>query len=181
MAALGVLLTALWAMLPAYLPNSAAVVLGGGPPIDAGRTLGGRRLLGAGKTWRGLLGGATTGVGLAVALNALNPAARAVLDVALPVFPVAALLSLPLGAMVGDIAASFLKRRTGRNRGEPVPVMDQLDFVVGAVVLTALADPGWFTDVFTWPVLATVLVVTPVFHVGTNVVGYLLGLKDEPW
>ncbi|MFD1527454.1 CDP-archaeol synthase, partial [Halolamina salina] len=39
---------ALWAMLPAYVPNNAAVLAGGGRPIDGGRTLGGARLLGDG-------------------------------------------------------------------------------------------------------------------------------------
>lgn len=50
-------LTALWAIAPAYLPNSAAVVVGGGRPIDGGRTWRDNRVLGDGKTWRGFLGG----------------------------------------------------------------------------------------------------------------------------
>jgi len=45
--------TAVWLMLPAYIPNNAAVLGGGGRPIDGGRTLGGHRMLGDGKTWRG--------------------------------------------------------------------------------------------------------------------------------
>src|SRR2546427_2286511 len=45
---------ALWFFLPAFVANPMAVVFGGGPPIDFGRTLGGReRLFGDGKTWRG--------------------------------------------------------------------------------------------------------------------------------
>jgi len=83
--------------------------------------------------------------------------------------------------MLGDIAASFVKRRTGRDRGAAFPLVDQLDFVVGALVLTVLVAPGWFGSVFTGPVLLVVLVVTPLLHVGTNVLGYALGLKDEPW
>ena len=181
MGALEVVVTALWAMLPAYLPNSAAVVLGGGPPIDGGRTMGGRRLLGDGKTWRGTAGGWAAGAALGLVLNQLRPAATDLLGVAVPAFPLAALVALPLGAMLGDITASFLKRRTGRERGAPFPGVDQLDFVVGALVLTVLAAPGWFGTVFTGPVLLVVLVVTPLLHVGTNVLGYALGLKDEPW
>ncbi|MFB6219607.1 MAG: CDP-archaeol synthase, partial [Halobacteriaceae archaeon] len=53
---------ALWAMLPAYVPNNAAVLVGGGRPIDGGRTWRGRRLLGDGKTWRGTAGGVAAGV-----------------------------------------------------------------------------------------------------------------------
>ncbi|MEF8777112.1 MAG: CDP-2,3-bis-(O-geranylgeranyl)-sn-glycerol synthase [Haloarculaceae archaeon] len=181
MGAYEVLVTALWAMLPAYLPNSAAVVLGGGPPIDGGRTVGGRRLLGDGKTWRGTAGGWAAGAALALLLNELRPVATDLLGVVVPAFPLAALVALPLGAMLGDITASFLKRRTGRERGAPFPGVDQFDFVVGALALTFVAAPGWFGTVFTGPVLLVVLVVTPLLHVGANVVGFGLGLKDEPW
>jgi CDP-2,3-bis-(O-geranylgeranyl)-sn-glycerol synthase len=177
----GIVVTAVWAMLPAYLPNSAAVVLGGGPPLDGGRTWGGRRLLGAGKTWRGTLGGWAAGAALALLLNRLAPAASDLLGVAVPRFPTVAIVALPLGAMLGDVGASFLKRRLDRRRGHPVPGLDQLDFVVGALLFGVLAAPGWFRSVFTLPVLAAVVVVTPLVHVGTNAVAYLLGLKDEPW
>lgn len=178
----GVLTVAFWSMLPAYVPNNAAVLVGGGPPIDAGRTWGGSRLLGDGKTWRGTAGGIAAGALLALALNAVHPSVDAVVPGSLPTFPVpVAVLSLPAGALLGDVAASFLKRRTGRERGAAFPGVDQLDFVVGALALTALVAPGWFTNTFTPPVLAVVLVITPVLHVGTNVVAYVLSLKDEPW
>src|SRR2546427_1069996 len=50
---------AFWFLLPAYVANPMAVVFGGGTPMDFGRTLrDGRRLLGDGKTWRGVMGGA---------------------------------------------------------------------------------------------------------------------------
>jgi CDP-2,3-bis-(O-geranylgeranyl)-sn-glycerol synthase len=176
-----VVVTAVWAMLPAYVPNNAAVLGGGGRPIDGGRTVGGRRLLGDGKTWRGTAVGWAAGALLAVALNQLGPAAADLLGTDLPAFPAGAVLALPLGAMLGDVGVSFLKRRTGRERGAPFPGVDQLDFVVGALILTALAAPGWFSDTFTLPVLAVVVVLTPVLHVATNGIAYALGLKDEPW
>jgi CDP-2,3-bis-(O-geranylgeranyl)-sn-glycerol synthase len=176
-----VVVTALWAMLPAYIPNNAAVLAGGGRPIDGGRTMGDRRLLGDGKSWRGTAVGWLAGALLAVVLNRLEPAATDLFGVTLPVFPIAAIVALPLGAMMGDIGASFLKRRTGRERGAPFPGVDQLDFVVGALLFGVVAAPGWFTETFTLPVLAVVLVVTPVLHVTTNGLAYALGLKDEPW
>jgi CDP-2,3-bis-(O-geranylgeranyl)-sn-glycerol synthase len=178
---LGTVATAFWAMLPAYVPNNAAVLLGGGPPIDGGRTMGGRRLLGDGKTWRGTAGGTLVGATLGYLLNQVVDAAGGTLPGALPTFPAIALLTLPLGAMLGDIVASFLKRRTGRERGAPFPGLDQLDFVVGALALTAIAAPGWFGETFTPAVLVAVLVLTPVLHVVTNVAAYLLGVKSEPW
>jgi len=169
---------AIWAMLPAYVPNNAAVLAGGGRPIDGGRTLDdGKRVLGDGKTWRGTAIGVVAGVALAALLNGINslfgaPAAP---------FPVAAAVSLPLGAMLGDIGASFLKRRTGRERGAAFPGLDQLDFVVGALVLTAVAATGWFLETFGPAVVIAVLVLTPLLHVATNALAYAFGLKDEPW
>ena len=176
-----VIATAVWSMLPAYVPNNAAVIAGGGAPIDGGRTYGGKRLLGDGKTWRGTLAGITAGAILGVALNTAVDPVGSVLGFSLPTFPVAAVIGLPAGAMLGDIVGSFLKRRTGRDRGAPAPGLDQLDFVVGALGLTILAAPGWFLATFTLPVIVVVLVLTPALHVGTNVIGYLLGLKNEPW
>jgi CDP-2,3-bis-(O-geranylgeranyl)-sn-glycerol synthase len=179
---LAVLVAAFWAMLPAYVPNNAAVLAGGGPPIDGGRTLHGERLLGDGKTWQGTAAGVAAGAVLAVLQNAARPLLDPVVPAALPApFPPAVLVALPAGAMLGDIVASFLKRRIGRERGASLPGIDQLDFVVVALALTALVAPAWFTATFTLPVLAVVLVITPVLHVTTNVVAYKLSLKSEPW
>lgn len=170
-------LTAMWVMLPAYLPNSVAVLVGGGQPIDGGWTWRGTRILGDGKTWRGAVGGFAAGVLLALGLNELN----LLLAVGLPVFPLGAAVSLPAGAMLGDIGGSFFKRRLGRERGAPVPGLDQLGFALGALVLTWILIPGWFHVTFTQPVLITALVITPVLHLLTNALAYLIGLKDVPW
>jgi CDP-2,3-bis-(O-geranylgeranyl)-sn-glycerol synthase len=178
---LEILLTAIWLMLPAYLPNSAAVVTGGGPPIDGGRMFRGDRLLGDGKTWRGTAGGILAGAVLATIMNRLLPVVEGILAVDLFSFPLAAMISLPAGALLGDMAASFIKRRSGRERGAPFPGLDQLDFVVGSLGLTAVLAWGWLARVLTLEVLAVILVVTPLLHVTVNVVGYHLGLKDEPW
>ena len=177
----GVVATAIWSMLPAYVPNNVAVVVGGGAPLDGGRTVGGTRLLGNGKTWRGTVGGIAAGALLASGLNLVAVPAGSAIGVRLPTFPSAAMVSLPAGAMAGDIAGSFIKRRTGRRRGAPFPVLDQLDFVVGALGVTGLVVTGWFLSTFTVPVVTAIVLLTPLLHIGTNVVGYLLGLKDEPW
>ena len=172
---------ALWAMLPAYIPNNAAVLFGGGRPIDGGRTWGGRRVLGDGKTWRGTAIGTLAGTLVALLLNAVAPVVEGAVGFGLPVFPLRAGVALAFGAMLGDIGASFLKRRTGRERGAAFPGLDQLDFVVGALGLAALVAPGWFAATFPPMALVVVLVATPVLHVATNGIAYLLGLKAEPW
>ncbi|MFC7176717.1 CDP-2,3-bis-(O-geranylgeranyl)-sn-glycerol synthase [Halosegnis marinus] len=172
---------AVWTMLPAYVPNNAAVLVGGGPPIDGGRTYDGKRLLGDGKTWRGTAGGTLAGVLVAVAANLAAPAVETATGLDLPSFPLHAAVALAFGAMLGDVLASLLKRRTGRRRGASFPLLDQLDFVVVALALAFLVAPAWAGGVFTLPVVVAVLVVTPVLHLTTNAGAYLLGLKEEPY
>ncbi|RRJ29169.1 CDP-2,3-bis-(O-geranylgeranyl)-sn-glycerol synthase [Halocatena pleomorpha] len=174
---LEVIVIAFWSMLPAYVPNNAAVLFGGGRPIDGGRIYNGRRLLGDGKTWRGTAAGTLAGIAVALVLNVLATP----LPGYLPTFPVTAVFTLPAGAMVGDIAASLIKRRTGRDRGAAMPGLDQLDFVVGSLSLTAIIAPAWFSDTFTIPVLLVIVVFTPLFHLGLNVIAYRFGWKDEPY
>jgi CDP-2,3-bis-(O-geranylgeranyl)-sn-glycerol synthase len=181
MTGLSTLVAAFWAMLPAYLPNNAAVLFGGGPPIDGGREWHGKRLLGDGKTWRGTAGGVLVGTAAALGLNRVAARVETATSWSLPRFPLRAGVALATGAMLGDIAGSFLKRRSGRDRGAMAPGLDQLDFVAGALALARLVAPNWFRRTFTRPTVAVVLLVTPLLHVGANVAAYLLGLKDEPW
>ncbi|MDZ7746521.1 MAG: CDP-2,3-bis-(O-geranylgeranyl)-sn-glycerol synthase [Halobacteriales archaeon] len=172
---------AFWTMLPAYIPNNAAVLFGGGPPIDGGRTYGDRRILGDGKTWRGTAAGTLAGIAVALALNAVNGSVVGMLGIDLPVFPLAAAIALAFGAMLGDILASLIKRRSGRARGASFPGLDQLDFVATALLLSFALAPAWASDVFTLPVVAAIVVATPVLHLSTNAIAYLLGLKTEPY
>ncbi len=176
---LEVIVTALWVMLPAYVPNNAAVLFGGGRPIDGGRMYKGKRLLGDGKTWRGTAGGTLAGILVAVVLNVIVSFLRA--GDFLPVFPRSVVVMLPFGAMLGDLLASFFKRRLGRERGVAVPGLDQLDFVVGALLLVVLVAPNWFGEVFTLPVIAVILVVTPILHLSMNIAAYQIGWKNEPY
>ncbi|MFC6718641.1 CDP-2,3-bis-(O-geranylgeranyl)-sn-glycerol synthase [Natrialbaceae archaeon GCM10025810] len=181
MAVLETVVIAFWAMLPAYVPNNAAVLAGGGRPIDGGRTWGDKRVLGDGKTWRGTAAGIAAGLALAGLLTVAAPAVSDAVGFAVPEFTLPAAIALAAGAMLGDITASFLKRRTGRRRGAMFPGVDQLDFVVVSLPLTALVATEWFLEWFAWEVILVVVVLTPVLHVVTNVIAYELGLKNEPW
>ena len=174
-------LTAIWVMLPAYIPNNVAVLAGGGRPIDGGRTWNGRRVLGDGKTWRGAIAGIAAGIVLALALNAIQAPVRGTFGLDVPTFSVGILVAFPVGAILGDMAASFVKRRTGRQRGQPWPGMDQLDFLLMSLLAGLVLDRTWMFDTFTPALLAVVVLLTPVLHLTTNWIAYVFGLKDEPW
>ncbi len=68
----------------------------------------------------------------------------------------------------------------GLKRGASLPLVDQLDFVVGAWVFAYLTAPEWFVSNFTRGIMLTVLIMTPLLHLTTNIIGYFIGVKKEP-
>ena len=172
------LLAAFWIMVPAYIPNPVAALCGGGTPIDFCRNYtDGRRILGNGKTYRGLICGVLAGV--LIGLVQIWLVGTYHWD--LPRQTILSVTLLALGALLGDMGKSFIKRRLGKERGEAWPVADQYDLVVGAFLLTLIFDPAWFFAVVTLPVLIAILVITPVLHRSVNILGYWIKVKKEPW
>jgi len=170
---------ALWVMLPAYVPNSAAAVFGGGTPIDLGRKFSdGRRIFGDGKTYRGFFGGVLSGV--AVGLVQILAAFTFGLDM-LPRHTILSVFLLATGALLGDLVKSFFKRRLGKARGESWLIADQYDLVVGSLLLVLLVYPGWLVENITLPILVWIILLTPLLHRVVNIIGYYIGVKEVPW
>ncbi|MEA3294159.1 MAG: CDP-2,3-bis-(O-geranylgeranyl)-sn-glycerol synthase [Euryarchaeota archaeon] len=187
------IVTSIWLMIPAYIANPMAVVFGGGTPIDCGKNFyDGRRILGDGKTIRGLIAGTACGLVAGLIQIILAPVLSASglfgsLDIfqsslnAYTVSTIHVVFLMALGALLGDSAESFIKRRINLKRGAMFPVADQLDFVVGAWILTYILASAWFIIYFDMRIIITVLIITPLLHITTNIIGYLLKLKKEPW
>ncbi|WP_342452267.1 CDP-2,3-bis-(O-geranylgeranyl)-sn-glycerol synthase [Methanolinea mesophila] len=173
------LASALWIMLPAYVPNPVAAALGGGRPIDGGRNFrDGKRILGDGKTWRGFITGVIAGILVGLAEIAVQGTG------ALPMLPTHTVLTVVLfsaGALLGDMTKSFFKRRLGIKSGDQWIIADQYDLVAGAFVLTALISPGWIIANITPLIGLWIVIVTPILHKTANVIGYLAGVKKVPW
>jgi CDP-2,3-bis-(O-geranylgeranyl)-sn-glycerol synthase len=155
-------------ILPAYCANATPVIAGGGLPIDLGKKfVDGRPIFGKNKTIRGFLVGLIAGTGVGLSESA-------VLSLS---YPLTFGLWLSLGALFGDLAGAFLKRRLGISPGNLLPVIDQVDFIVGALVFSFLLFPSWLS----LELALTVLVITPPIHFLTNFAAYKLGLKSNPW
>ena len=172
------IIKASWLMLPAYIANPTAVVFGGEAPIDLGKKWkDGRRIFGDGKTFRGLIGGTACGVVLGLIQMQVTSLSF------LGTFTFLSIITLSFGALLGDMTKSFFKRRLGYERGAKFPLVDQLDFVAGAWILTYAFDPAWFSDHFlAYPwIMVTVILFTPLLHRLTNIIGYYAKLKKEPW
>jgi CDP-2,3-bis-(O-geranylgeranyl)-sn-glycerol synthase len=176
---LSLIADALWLMLPAYVANSSAVLFAGTLPIDLGKDfLDGRRVLGPGKTFRGFIGGTTAGVTVGI----IQQAIRVYASLDFPLFePIFVVITLAFGALLGDVVKSFFKRRLGFKRGASFPIADQYDFVVGALLLTYMLFPGWFTSNFVPPVIVAIIVLTAPIHLLANYLGFRLGKKSVWW
>jgi CDP-2,3-bis-(O-geranylgeranyl)-sn-glycerol synthase len=143
-------------------------------PIDGGRTLRRRRLLGSHKTWRGLAACVVGGVAgwesqrLVYQLGLVRD--LAVVDYAAQ--PIVPGLLMGAGAALGDALKSFLKRQVGIPPGAPWLGFDQLDFFVGAVAFASLV---WL------PPPGTLLAVAPLVFVcdlAATALFWRLGLKQ---
>lgn len=134
-------------MLPAYLANVSALVFGGGKPLDFGRNFrDGRRIIGNGVTWRGTIIGTLIGTFIGILQGSVSEYYGNVFSL-IPGITIihgpiptsilqGALVGLFLGggALIGDAVGSFIKRRIGIERGKAAPFLDQLDFVIGALI-----------------------------------------------
>jgi CDP-2,3-bis-(O-geranylgeranyl)-sn-glycerol synthase len=176
---------AIWIGLPAWIANATPVLGGGGSPIDRGHCFrDGRRVLGNGKTIRGfivgIIFGSLTGFGQLLVAPYIRPFLAMFVTVTPEMdyvlfmqLPVAILMSF--GALTGDLVGSFIKRRANVESGDPSPVMDQLGFIIMALIFAApifKPESGY----------VVILIITTFFiHWLSNALGYLLGVKKHPW
>ncbi len=82
---------------------------------------------------------------------------------------------IALGAVLGDLLGAFVKRRLNVEPGKAFPVLDQLDFILGSVVL---GYPFFQVGLIS---ILLVVVVTPPIHLATNYGAYRLGIKKTRW
>jgi len=163
-------INALYYIFPAYCANAAPVLFGGGKPIDLGRMfLDGKPILGSNKTYRGFVSGILIGTLVGWVQSMLAP------TLGLRGGGVLLGFTLSLGALVGDLLGSFIKRRLDIKPGDPFPVSDQIDFVLVALLFSLAVEPP--------TLLAAVIVIllTPPIHLLTNFIAYLLRVKKKPW
>ncbi len=160
----GLISSALLFIGPAYFANAAPLVLGGGASLDGGRSLAdGRPIFGPHKTVRGVIAGIVVGTLIGLAESLVDP------RLATAGFMIA------LGAVLGDLLGAFVKRRLNVEPGKAFPVLDQLDFILGSVVL---GYPFFQVGLIS---ILLVVVVTPPIHLATNYGAYRLGIKKTRW
>lgn len=177
---------AFWFLLPAAIANAAPVLSAAIPmlkqwdsPIDGGRTLHDKALLGPHKTWRGLVSGiiaATLTLWLQQLAYTQTDWAQymsgTVNYATLPLLILGPLFAL--GALGGDALESFFKRQHGIKSGNAWVPFDQIDYIIGAIILSlpiVIATPYQYL----W-----MLLVWFGMHLLFSYIGWLTGLKKDP-
>ena len=180
------ILFAFWFLLPAAIANIAPVLVSPIPllrnwnaPIDGGRQFKGKDVFGPHKTWRGLV----AGILLATVTLWLQQLAYKHTDWAnvfsggvnyeiLPLFLLGPLFGI--GALGGDVIESFFKRRCGIKSGKAWVPFDQIDYIIGAIVVSLPFVIATFVQ-YAW-----MIGIWFVMHLLFSYVGWLLGLKKQP-
>jgi CDP-2,3-bis-(O-geranylgeranyl)-sn-glycerol synthase len=166
-------------IFPAYAANGFPPLSRGKRPIDMGKNFFDKnRLFGDGKTYEGFILGVLAGT-LVGALEAyLYPSMNAYAmqsGVTLPPISIFVGFMIAFGALSGDLTGSFIKRRLGLKRGSDVLLLDQWNFIFGAVAFVY-----FFTTITIWMFLI-MLLITPVVHRVANIIAHKIKVKKEPW
>jgi len=182
------ILEAFFFAIPLYVSNSFASLSMSIPklkdwstPIDLGKSINNKRILGDGKTFRGLTFGTFCAIiagflqYLFVKKSCINFEYLISFNNASLAFFLITSFLLGFGALVGDSIKSLIKRRVGIKRGRPWPPFDQLDFLVGSILFVSIYYfPGW-------KIILVLLIATPILHLLSNITAYLLNLKEVWW
>ncbi len=160
-----VILISIWLLLPIFVSRYASVIAGGDSPVDNGQVLIVNRILGNGVTWRGTIASVCVGVACVILVDLLFYQVLSSIEWSLPRFSIKATFGIPLGSTLGDIVASFFKRRFGYRSGDDVPILDQLDSVIGAFELTTVLDPTWMSSVISVEYFLFMCLLSLIIHV----------------
>ena len=144
-----ILFASQWFMLPAWLSDMSPTIFHGGGPLDRGKKWkrDGRRILGDGKSVFGSLGGTLTGLIIGLLqwvlleidafFDLVDPFLSSDLKTGDLMFDYAFRgLLLGFGTILGDVSGSFIKRRLNFKRGTDAYFLDQLGFLVAALIVT---------------------------------------------
>ena len=175
---LSVIISSFWLFLPAGIANMAPVFFAKVPflamPIDFNKKLWGAPIFGSHKTYRGFL----VGVIFAIATVYLQkliypePSGYTLVDYS-SVNGLGLGFLMGLGALGGDLVKSFFKRRLKIPSGWVWAPFDQIDWIIGALLLSSIVIDFDKKYVFAAIILFGLL------HPIVNLIGYSLKIKSN--
>ncbi len=157
--------------LAAFFANAVPVYMSGFGRIDRGKNFfDGKAILGSHKSIGGLFGATLGGGMFGIAAPMFFPEIYNMVEG----YQWWIGMVLGFGAILGDGIGSFFKRRFNVNPGGPFPIMDQIGFILAALLCADIFVN--FPIEWYWIVPITLLI-----HLGANGFAYLMGWKDVPW
>jgi CDP-2,3-bis-(O-geranylgeranyl)-sn-glycerol synthase len=170
-----------WIIIPAYAANGFPPIARGKMPLDFGKKLQGKRILGDGKTIEGTIMAIMAGLFFGALLLwfqasvQITPGIGVNQELGLAQMTWPLIILITAGAIAGDLIGSFAKRQMNMKRGASLPIIDQLGFIIFALLfVSVIYIPSIGAIIF-------IVVVTPLVHLTANLVAYKLGLKSVWW
>ena len=166
-----IVVQSLYFFLPAYIANMMPSLLRkvrfAQKPIH-------EKLFGSHKTWRGIVtatiaGGVIFGIQKFYYLQGFTE--WAIIDYG--DFSLALGFLMGFGAIMGDLVKSYYKRKVDIPPGESWFPWDQLDFVIGGLVFTL------FVYVPPAEITSLIFIISPILHLVTNYLGYVVGVNEK--
>tara|TARA_Y100000310_G_scaffold255534_2_gene263045 strand:- start:5865 stop:6404 length:540 start_codon:yes stop_codon:yes gene_type:complete len=168
-------------ILPVYFANMAPVIVKKlfnnlAFPLDFNKKIGNKPIFGKHKTFRGLVFGILFAVIIAY-LQFLLYDNNILVDIAIIDYSNWLLIGLLMGfgAMLGDLAESFVKRRINYESGKPFVPFDQLDFVVGGLIFV------YPLVVLSLDKIVIILILSFVLDIIVNHLAFYLKIRKERW
>jgi len=173
------LLSCFYFMIPAYFSNMAPVISKKifkslAIPIDL--NIGNKPIFGKNKTFRGLIFGVLFAVIIAY-LQFILYSNNIFVNISVVDYSNWFLIGfiLGFGAIFGDLAKSFFKRRMNYEPGEPFIPFDQTDFAIGALIFAYPLVVLPLTKVI------TILLLSFILHIAVNHFAFYTGIRREKW
>jgi CDP-2,3-bis-(O-geranylgeranyl)-sn-glycerol synthase len=176
-----IILQCFYFMLPAYFANMAPVMVKKtfnklAFPIDFNRKINNKPVFGKNKTFRGLIFGVLFAI-ITAFIQFLFYRNNIFTDISIADYSGWLLLGFLMGAgaVLGDLAESFVKRRMNYKPGKSFIPWDQTDFVIGALI-------------FVYPIIMLslnkiiiILLLSFVLHIIVNHIAFYIGVRKERW
>jgi len=167
-------------MLPAYFANMAPVICKRlkilSIPVDFDERFEGQPILGKHKTYRGLFFGLLFAMVIAFVQFLLSRIdffnKLGILDYS-RWYLIGFLLGA--GALVGDLAGSFVKRRLNIKSGKPFIPLDQMDYSIGAVIFIS------FVKVLEIKTIFIIIILSFILHILVTRIAFYLKIRKEKW
>ncbi len=169
---ISLILQTFWLLLPAGVANMSPVLFKKinflNYPVDLGMKFRKKPLFGKNKTYRGFFFGTLMSI-LTVYIESLFH-----LDNIIGYNNIILLgLLLGFGALLGDVIESFFKRQLDIKPGKSLIPFDQIDWVLGSIILTG------FVYFIPLNVIITSIILFGILHPLINLLGFLMKIKKN--